>query len=131
MAGKSTVLRQVGLIVLLAQIGSFVPAREARSGGGPHLHPRRRLGQPGARPVHLHGGDERDRGDPERRHARSLVLLDEIGRGTSTWDGLSVATAVTEHLHDRIGAKTIFATHYHELTQLAERLGASSTSAWR
>jgi DNA mismatch repair protein MutS len=53
---------------------------------------------------------------------RSLVLLDEIGRGTSTWDGLSVATATTEHLHDEIGAKTIFATHYHELTQLAERL---------
>jgi DNA mismatch repair protein MutS len=54
--------------------------------------------------------------------SRSLVLLDEIGRGTSTWDGLSVATAVTEFLHDRIGAKTIFATHYHELTGLAERL---------
>ncbi|MBD0318861.1 MAG: DNA mismatch repair protein MutS, partial [Gemmatimonadetes bacterium] len=54
--------------------------------------------------------------------ARSLVLLDEIGRGTSTWDGLSVATATTEHLHDVTGAKTVFATHYHELTQLAERL---------
>ena len=54
--------------------------------------------------------------------ARSLVLLDEVGRGTSTWDGLSVATAVTEHLHDIVGAKTIFATHYHELTRLDERL---------
>jgi DNA mismatch repair protein MutS len=54
--------------------------------------------------------------------ARSLVLLDEIGRGTSTWDGLSVATATTEHLHDHVGAKTIFATHYQELTRLAERL---------
>jgi DNA mismatch repair protein MutS len=54
--------------------------------------------------------------------ARSLVLLDEIGRGTSTWDGLSVATATTEHLHDVTGAKTVFATHYHELTRLAERL---------
>ncbi|HEU0301005.1 MAG TPA: hypothetical protein VFR37_16195, partial [Longimicrobium sp.] len=53
---------------------------------------------------------------------RSLVLLDEIGRGTSTWDGLSVATATTEHLHDVVGAKTIFATHYHELTRLSERL---------
>jgi DNA mismatch repair protein MutS len=53
---------------------------------------------------------------------RSLVLLDEIGRGTSTWDGLSVATATTEHLHDAVGAKTIFATHYHELTRLSERL---------
>lgn len=53
---------------------------------------------------------------------RSLILLDEIGRGTSTWDGLSVATAVTEYIHDRIGARTIFATHYHELTELAERL---------
>ncbi|HYJ80321.1 MAG TPA: hypothetical protein VEW03_11990, partial [Longimicrobiaceae bacterium] len=54
--------------------------------------------------------------------ARSLVLLDEIGRGTSTWDGLSVATATTEHLHDAVGAKTIFATHYHEMTRLSNRL---------
>ncbi|HEV2129546.1 MAG TPA: DNA mismatch repair protein MutS, partial [Longimicrobiaceae bacterium] len=125
MAGKSTVLRQVGLIVLLAQIGSFVPARGARIGMVDRIFTRVGASDNLARgqstfmvemnetAAILHGAT-----------ARSLVLLDEIGRGTSTWDGMSVATAVTEHLHDRVGAKTIFATHYHELTRLAERLSA-------
>jgi DNA mismatch repair protein MutS len=123
MAGKSTVLRQVGLIVLMAQIGSFVPADEARIGLVDRIFTR------------VGASDNLVRGQStfmvemnetaailHCATARSLVLLDEIGRGTSTWDGLSVATASTEYLHDHIGAKTIFATHYHELTRLAERL---------
>ena len=123
MAGKSTVLRQVGLIVLLAQIGSFVPAHAAKIGVVDRIFTRvgasdNLVGGQSTFMVEmnetaaiLHGAT-----------ARSLVLLDEVGRGTSTWDGLSVATAVTEHLHDIVGAKTIFATHYHELTRLDERL---------
>ncbi|HEU4559286.1 MAG TPA: DNA mismatch repair protein MutS [Longimicrobium sp.] len=123
MAGKSTVLRQVGLIVLMAQVGSFVPARHARVGVTDRIFTRVGASDNLVRgqstfmvemnetAAILHGAT-----------ARSLVLLDEIGRGTSTWDGLSVATATTEHLHDQVGAKTIFATHYHELTRLSNRL---------
>jgi len=123
MAGKSTVLRQVGLIVLMAQVGSFVPAHYARVGVVDRIFTRVGASDNLVRgqstfmvemnetAAILHGAT-----------ARSLVLLDEIGRGTSTWDGLSVATATTEHLHDHVGAKTIFATHYHELTRLANRL---------
>ncbi len=123
MAGKSTVLRQVGLICLLAQVGSFVPARSARVGLVDRIFTR------------VGASDNLVRGQStfmvemnetaailNGATPRSLVLLDEIGRGTSTWDGLSVATAVTEFLHERIGAKTMFATHYHELTRLADRL---------
>ncbi|HEY0018417.1 MAG TPA: DNA mismatch repair protein MutS [Longimicrobium sp.] len=123
MAGKSTVLRQVGLIQLLAQVGSFVPARAARVGIADRIFTR------------VGASDNLVRGQStfmvemnetaailHSATAKSLVLLDEIGRGTSTWDGLSVATATTEHLHDVVGAKTIFATHYHELTRLSERL---------
>ncbi|HEX2211172.1 MAG TPA: DNA mismatch repair protein MutS, partial [Longimicrobium sp.] len=123
MAGKSTILRQVGLIQLLAQVGSFVPARTARVGIADRIFTR------------VGASDNLVRGQStfmvemnetaailhSATHC-SLVLLDEIGRGTSTWDGLSVATATTEHLHDVVGAKTIFATHYHELTRLSERL---------
>ncbi|MBW3656330.1 MAG: DNA mismatch repair protein MutS, partial [Gemmatimonadetes bacterium] len=123
MAGKSTTLRQVGLIVLLAQVGSFVPARAAHVGVVDRIFTRVGASDNLVRgqstfmvemnetAAILHGATP-----------RSLVLLDEIGRGTSTWDGLSVATATTEHLHDVTGAKTVFATHYHELTRLAERL---------
>jgi DNA mismatch repair protein MutS len=123
MAGKSTVLRQVGLICLLAQIGSFVPARSTRMGVVDRIFTR------------VGASDNLVRGQStfmvemnetaailNGATSRSLVLLDEIGRGTSTWDGISVATAVTEFLHERIGAKTVFATHYHELTRLADRL---------
>ncbi|HEX5724233.1 MAG TPA: DNA mismatch repair protein MutS [Longimicrobiaceae bacterium] len=123
MAGKSTVLRQVGLAVLMAQVGSFVAARAARIGLVDRIFTR------------VGASDNLVRGQStfmvemnetasilHAATARSLVLLDEIGRGTSTWDGLSVATATTEHLHDALLAKTIFATHYHELTRLAERL---------
>ena len=123
MAGKSTVLRQVGLCVVLAQIGSFVPCRRARIGVVDRLFTR------------VGASDNLVRGQStfmvemsetsailHAASARSLVLLDEIGRGTSTYDGVAIAWAVTECLHNSIGCKTIFATHYHELTQLTEEL---------
>jgi DNA mismatch repair protein MutS len=121
MAGKSTAMRQVAQIVVLAQMGSFVPAKRARVGVCDRVFTR------------VGASDNLARGEStfmvEMRetahilaHAtrRSLVILDEIGRGTSTYDGVSIAWAVAEHLHDRIGAKTMFATHYHELTALTE-----------
>ena len=123
MAGKSTVLRQVGLIQLLAQIGAFVPADEARVPVADRIFTRVGASDNLARgqstfmvemsetAAIMHGATR-----------RSLILLDEIGRGTSTYDGVSIAWAVTEHVHDRIGARTIFATHYHELTQLGDLL---------
>jgi len=123
MAGKSTLLRQVGLCVVLAQIGSFVPCRRAKIGVVDRLFTR------------VGASDNLVRGQSTFMvemsetsailHAatpRSLVLLDEIGRGTSTYDGVAIAWAVTECLHNSIGCKTIFATHYHELTQLTEEL---------
>ena len=125
MAGKSTVLRQIGLIVLLAQIGSFVPASTACVGLADRIFTR------------VGASDNLVRGQStfmvemsetssilHTATSRSLVLLDEIGRGTATYDGVSIAWAVTEHLHERIGCKTVFATHYHELTQLADELSA-------
>lgn len=125
MAGKSTLLRQVGLIQLLAQVGSFVPAASARLPVCDRIFTRVGASDNLVRgqstfmvemqetAAILHGAS-----------ARSLVLLDEIGRGTATYDGVSIAWAVTEHLHEAIGAKTIFATHYHELTQLADQLSS-------
>jgi DNA mismatch repair protein MutS len=123
MAGKSTLLRQVGLCVVLAQIGSFVPCRRAKIGVVDRLFTR------------VGASDNLVRGQStfmvemsetsailHAATARSLVLLDEIGRGTSTYDGVAIAWAVTEYLHNTIGCKTIFATHYHELTQLTEEL---------
>jgi DNA mismatch repair protein MutS len=125
MAGKSTVLRQVGLIVLMAQMGGFVPASRARIGIVDRVFTR------------VGASDNLVRGQStfmvemsetsailHTASARSLVLLDEIGRGTSTYDGVSIAWSVSEHLHDAVGCKTVFATHYHELTQLAEELVA-------
>ncbi|MEZ4422180.1 MAG: DNA mismatch repair protein MutS [Gemmatimonadota bacterium] len=126
MAGKSTVLRQVGLIQLLAQMGSFVPADQARLPVADRIFTRVGASDNLVRgqstfmvemtetSAILHGAS-----------AASLVLLDEIGRGTSTYDGVSIAWAVSEHLHERVGAKTIFATHYHELTQLPDLLPAA------
>jgi DNA mismatch repair protein MutS len=123
MAGKSTVLRQVGLIQLLAQMGSFVPATSARVPVCDRIFTRVGASDSLTRgqstfmvemnetAAIIHGAGE-----------GSLILLDEIGRGTSTYDGVSIAWAVTEYLHERIGAKTIFATHYHELTQLGDLL---------
>ncbi|MFL5402418.1 MAG: DNA mismatch repair protein MutS [Gemmatimonadales bacterium] len=123
MAGKSTILRQIGLCVVLAQIGSFVPADEAVIGAVDRLFTR-----VGASDNLVQGQStfmvemSETSAILHNATARSLVLLDEIGRGTSTYDGVAIAWAVTEHLHDRIGCKTMFATHYHELMQLPERL---------
>ncbi len=125
MAGKSTILRQIGLIQLLAQVGAYVPARRASLPIVDRLFTR------------VGASDNLVRGQStfmvemsetsailHTATARSLVLLDEIGRGTSTYDGVSIAWSVSEHLHDAIGCKTVFATHYHELTQLADELPA-------
>jgi len=122
MAGKSTYIRQVALIVLLAQIGSFVPAEEARIGVVDRIFTR------------VGAGDDISRGEStfmvemveianilNNASQRSLVILDEVGRGTSTFDGLALAWAIAEHLHERIGCRTLFATHYHQLTDLASR----------
>ncbi|WXJ94808.1 DNA mismatch repair protein MutS [Neomoorella carbonis] len=123
MAGKSTYIRQVALIVLMAQIGSFVPARRARIGVVDRIFTR-----VGAADD-LFAGQSTFMVEMQEvanilRHAtrRSLVILDEVGRGTSTADGLSIARAVTEYLHDVVGARTLFATHYHELVTLAGQL---------
>jgi len=120
MAGKSTYLRQVGLIVLLAQMGSFVPAQKAKIGIVDRIFTRVgamdniTLGQS----TFLVEMNE-TANILNNATSKSLILLDEIGRGTSTFDGLSIAWAVTEHIHNQIQAKTLFATHYHELTELA------------
>jgi len=123
MAGKSTYIRQVALLTLLAQTGSFVPADAATIGIADRIFAR------------VGASDELGRGQStfmvemvetarilNTATPRSLVILDEIGRGTSTYDGLALAWAITEHLHERIGCRTLFATHYHELTQLQEML---------
>ncbi|MDQ7843605.1 MAG: DNA mismatch repair protein MutS [Armatimonadota bacterium] len=123
MAGKSTYLRQVALIVLLAQVGSFVPAAAARIGLVDRIFTR-----VGAVDDIATGRStflvEMQEVGYILHHAtgRSLVILDEVGRGTSTYDGMSIAWAVVEHLHDQIGCRTLFATHYHELTELAQVL---------
>ncbi len=123
MAGKSTYIRQAALLVLMAQIGSWVPAKKAnvclvdriftRVGANDDLT----RGQSTFMVEMNETANILNNATPE-----SLIILDEIGRGTSTYDGISIAWAVVEHLHDRIKAKTLFATHYHELTQLARRL---------
>jgi DNA mismatch repair protein MutS len=128
MAGKSTYIRQVALIVLMAQIGSFVPASSAEIGLVDRVFTR------------VGANDDLSRGQStfmvemnetanivNNASDRSLVILDEIGRGTSTFDGLSIAWSVAEFLHDKIRARTLFATHYHELTKLAaERKGVAN-----
>jgi len=123
MGGKSTYLRQAALLVVMAQCGCFVPAERMRLGLVDRIYTR------------IGASDNVVRGRStfmvemtetaailNTATARSLVLLDEMGRGTATYDGLSLAWATVEHLHDRIGARTLFATHYHELTLLADRL---------
>jgi DNA mismatch repair protein MutS len=123
MGGKSVYIKQCGLITLLAQLGSFVPARRAKVGIADRIFTR------------VGASDELTRAQStfmvEMTEAanilnnateRSLVILDEIGRGTSTYDGVSLAWGITEYLHDSVGCRALFATHYHELAQLAERL---------
>jgi DNA mismatch repair protein MutS len=123
MSGKSTLIRQVALITLLAHMGSFVPAARAKVGLTDRIFTR------------VGASDELSRGQStfmvemteaanilNNATARSLVILDEIGRGTSTYDGVSLAWAITEYLHNTVGCRALFATHYHELAQLAETL---------
>ena len=123
MAGKSTFLRQNALIVVLAQIGSYVPAASARIGVVDRLFSR------------VGASDDLARGRStfmvemvetaailNQATSKSFVILDEVGRGTSTYDGLSLAWAVLEHLHDQIKCRTLFATHYHELTDLEQKM---------
>ena len=134
MSGKSTYLRQNALIALLAQSGSYVPADSARIGLVSQLFSR------------VGAADELARGRStfmvemvetaailNQADRRALVILDEIGRGTATYDGLSIAWATLEHLHEINKCRTLFATHYHELTKLSERLEsvANSTVAVR
>ncbi len=127
MAGKSTYIRQAALLTLMAQMGSFVPASEARIGVADRVFAR------------VGASDELGKGQStfmvemtetarilNTATERSLVILDEIGRGTSTYDGISLAWAVTEHLHDVLKSRTLFATHYHELTDLTSTLKHAS-----
>jgi DNA mismatch repair protein MutS len=123
MAGKSTYIRQVALLTLLAHTGSFIPAASARIDLVDRIFTR------------IGASDDLARGQStfmvemsetanilNNATPGSLIILDEIGRGTSTFDGLSLAWSIVEHLHNQVGAKTLFATHYHELTELAARL---------
>ena len=122
MSGKSSYLRQVGLIVFLAHVGCFVPADSARIPRTDRIFTR-----VGAHDNILAGEStflvEMQEAANILHNAtnRSLILLDEVGRGTATFDGISIAWAIAEHLHDAVGAKTIFATHYHELTSITDQ----------
>ncbi|MDH6456487.1 DNA mismatch repair protein MutS [Fusobacterium sp. PH5-7] len=123
MSGKSTYMKQVALIIIMAHMGSYVPANYAKIGLVDKIFTRI-----GASDDLLTGQSTFMLEMSEVANivnsatARSFIILDEIGRGTSTFDGISIATAITEYIHERIGAKTIFATHYHELTQLEDKL---------
>ena len=132
MAGKSTYLRQNALMVVLAQAGSFVPASAAHIGIADSLFSR------------VGASDDLSQGRStfmvemietaailNQATDRSFVILDEIGRGTATFDGLSIAWAAAEHLHAVNGSRALFATHYHELTDLAEELSAASNASLR
>ncbi|MCA8901476.1 MAG: DNA mismatch repair protein MutS [Hyphomonas sp.] len=132
MAGKSTYLRQAALAVILAQAGLFVPARTIRIGLADRVFSR------------VGASDDLSRGRSTfmvemvetaailtQATSRSFVILDEVGRGTSTWDGLAIAWAAVEHLHGTNGCRALFATHYHELTQLADDLAGAANASLR
>jgi DNA mismatch repair protein MutS len=126
MAGKSTFMRQVALAVVLAQTGSFVPARRAKIGVVDRVLTRVGASDNLARGESTFMVEMKETANILRRATRrSLVVLDEIGRGTSTYDGLSIAWAVAEHLHDVVGCRALFATHYHELTDLTASCGSA------
>jgi DNA mismatch repair protein MutS len=119
MAGKSTYIRQIALLVLMAQIGSYVPAKSAEIGMVDRIFTRVGASDDLARGLSTFMVEMNETANIVNNATdRSLVILDEIGRGTSTFDGLSIAWSVAEHLHDSIGARTLFATHYHEMTDL-------------
>jgi DNA mismatch repair protein MutS len=120
MAGKSTVMRQVALIVLMAQMGSFVPAASAHIGVVDKIFTRVGASDNLSKGLSTFMVEMTEAAEILKEATRrSLVILDEIGRGTSTYDGVSIAWAVAEFLHDEVGARTLFATHYHELTELS------------
>ncbi len=123
MAGKSTYIRQVALLVLMAQVGSFIPAARATVGLVDRIFTRVGATDDLARGQSTFLVEMNETANIlNNATPKSLIVLDEIGRGTSTFDGLSIAWAVAEHLHGAVGAKTLFATHYHELTELAVTL---------
>jgi DNA mismatch repair protein MutS len=120
MAGKSTTIRQVALLVLMAQIGSFVPAKEARIGVADRIFTRTGASDEISRGLSTFLVEMNETANIlNNATERSIVILDEVGRGTSTFDGVSIAWAVAEDLATRVRARTLFATHYHELTELA------------
>jgi DNA mismatch repair protein MutS len=124
MAGKSTILRQTAIIALMAHIGSYVPAKKVRLGLIDRIFTRIGASDNLAKNQSTFWVEMEETANILKSATqKSLVILDEIGRGTSTYDGLSIAWAVTEHFHDQVKAKTLFATHYHELIQLAEVKG--------
>jgi DNA mismatch repair protein MutS len=123
MGGKSTYLRQAALLVVMAQSGCFVPAERMRLGLVDRIYTRIGASDNVARGRSTFMVEMTETAAIlNTATAKSLVLLDEMGRGTATYDGLSLAWATVEHLHEKIGARTLFATHYHELTLLEERL---------
>jgi len=123
MSGKSTIMRQVALIVLMAQMGSFIPADEGEIGLVDRIFTRVGATDDLSRGQSTFMVEMSETADILRNAtSQSLIILDEIGRGTSTYDGVSIAWAVTEFIHESVGARTLFATHYHELTELERTL---------